>query len=111
MINRNVLKFGYKDIAVGASSFNQEMTFQQFKPPADNTSGIKYIGKEIVIKFSYEDYRELKNLLREVFERNRTIFEFKGYVFDFTKYNEENIKLCIRCLNNAMAYYFMNMAT
>ena len=114
MINSNVLKFGYGDIAVGANSSNQEIRFQQFKPPGkcgDKVSeNVEYIGEKIVMKISYEDYCELSKLLKEVSDRNISIFEFKGYVFDFTKYNEESIKVCKRNLNNAMAWYFLCIA-
>ena len=34
MINGNILKFGYGDIAVGSDGLTQRMSFQQFKPPA-----------------------------------------------------------------------------
>ena len=62
MINGNRLKFGYGDIAVGSDGLTQRMSFRQSKPPAkcgdQVLDDIEYIGDEIILKFSYEDYCE-----------------------------------------------------
>lgn len=114
MIEEKRLKFGYGDICVGSDILTQRMSFQQFKPLAkcgDQVSNdVEYIGDEIVLEFSYEDYREFGENLKQVFNKETTEFLFKEYIFDFTNFNEESIKVCKKHLNNAMELYFMCMA-
>lgn len=114
MIDGSILKFGYGDIGVDSDVLTQRMSFQQFKPPAkcgDNVSeDVEYIGEEIIMKFSFEDYCEFNKKLKEVSDRNISTFNFKGYVFDFTNYNEESVRVCKKHLRNAMYMYFMCMA-
>ena len=114
MINGNRLKFGYGNIAVGSDELTQRMSFQQFKPHAECGGNvpedIEYIGDEIILKFSYEDYCEFSKKLEQVYNKETAEFIFKGYVFDFTNFNEESIKVCKKHLNYTMRYYFMCMA-
>lgn len=114
MIEEKRLKFGYGDISVGSDGLNQRMSFQQFKPSAkcgDQVSNdVEYIGDKIVLEFSYEDYREFSKNLKQVFDKETTEFIFKEYVFDFTNFNEESIKVCNKHLNNAMQLCFMCVA-
>ena len=114
MIEGNRLKFGYGDICVGSDGLTQRMSFQQFKPPAkcgDRVSeDVEYIGEEIILQFSYEDYCWFIKNLEQVSNKESTEFLFKGHVFDFTNFNEESIKVCKKHLNSAMQYYFMWMA-
>ena len=114
MINGNRLKFGYGDIAVGSDGLTQRMSFRQFKPPAkcgdQVLDDIEYIGDEIILKFSYEDYCEFSKNIEQVSNKESTEFLFKGHVFDFTNFNEESIKVCKKHLNSAMRMYFLCMA-
>ena len=114
MINGNRLKFGYGDIAVGSDGLTQRMSFRQFKPPAkcgdQVLDDIEYIGDEIILKFSYEDYCEFSKKLEQVYNKETAEFIFKGYVFDFTNYNEESVKVCKRRSDSAMYSYFLCMA-
>ena len=114
MINGNRLKFGYGDICVRSDGLTQRISFQQFKPPAECGGNVpedvEYIGDKIILEFSYEDYCEFSNYLKQVSDKEITDFIFKGYIFDFANFNEESIKACKKHLNSAMRYYFMCMA-
>ena len=114
MIYGNVLKFGYGDIAVSSDGLTQRISFQQFKPPAECgcnvPEDVKFIGNEIILEFSYEDYCEFSKYLEQVSDKEITDFIFKGYIFDFANFNKESINVCKKHLNNAMQYYFMCMA-
>ena len=114
MINGNRLKFGYGDIAVGSDGLTQRMSFQQFKPPAkcgdQVLDDVEYIGYEIILKFSYEDYCEFSKHLEQVSNKEMTDFIFKGYIFDFANFNKESVNACKKHLNGAMQYFFMCMA-
>ena len=98
MIDGNRLKFGYGDICVRSDELTQRMSFQQFKPPAkcgDRVSeDAEYIGDEIVLEFSYEDYCEFSKNLERISNKEIIEFLFKGYAFDFINFNEESIKVC-----------------
>ena len=114
MIDGNVLKFGYGDIAVG--SYNAIMTFQQFKPHGQCGDCLKYgeniefIGEKIEIKLSYEEFLVLSLHFESVYKGNIKVIPFKDYVFDFTNYNQKSVQVCKEHLNNAMRLYTMCMA-
>ena len=115
MIDGNVIKFGYGDVAVGGLRLEQQMRFQQFKPPAkigDHVypDKVEWVGEVIRLDISYEEYRLFKDSLQEVRDKHIETFEFKGYIFDFTNYNEESIDVCNRKANEAMYCYFMCLA-
>lgn len=114
MIDGNRLKFGFGDIAVGSDALAQKIIFQQFKPPAkcgdEVSEDVEYIGDEIILRFSYEDYCEFGENLKRVSNREITEFTFKRYIFDFTNFNKESIKVCKNHLNGAMQLYFMCLA-
>lgn len=114
MIEEKRLKFGYGDICVGSDILAQRMSFQQFKPSAkcgDKVSNdVEFIGDKIVLEFSYEDYCEFIKNHKQIIRLETTEFLFKEYIFDFTKFNEESIKICKKHLNNAMQLYFMCIA-
>lgn len=114
MINGNILKFGYGDIAVGSDGLTQRISFQQFKPPAECGGNVpedvEYIGEEIVLQISYDEYHEFNKQLKSVLSKEISTFGFKGYIFDFTNYNEESIKACKQRSKSAMYSYFLCMA-
>ena len=113
MINGNRLKFGYGDIAVGSDGLTQRISFQQFKPPTEcggNVSeDVEYIGEEVILQISYEEYCEFNKQLKSVLFNSISTFSFKGYIFDFTNYNEESVKVCKRHSDSAMYNYFLCM--
>ena len=114
MIDGNILKFGYGDIAVGSDGLTQRISFQQFKPPAecggDVPEDVEYIGEEIVLQISYDEYREFNEQLKSVLSKEISTFDFKGHIFDFTNYNEESVKGCKKRSERAMYSYFLCMA-
>ena len=115
MIYGNVLKFGYGDICVGSDGLTQRMSFRQFKPPAkcgdQVLDDIEYIGDEIILKFSYEDYCEFSKKLEQVYNKETAEFIFKGYVFDFTNFNEESVQVIEINLSHVMSWKFYCMAS
>ena len=114
MIVDNRLKFGYGDISVRSNGLTRTMYFQQFKPPGicgDRVSeDVEYIGNEIELQFSYEEYCEFCKKLNQVSIKELSEFIFKGYIFDFSTYKEESVRVCERHLNIAMSWYFQSMA-
>lgn len=107
MINENVLEFGYGDIAVGANPAFLLLTFQGIKPPHKCGARLNkciehigYTGHPITISFESEkECLEFKELLTRVENKEIELFEFKSFIFDFSNYNEESIKVCQTKLN------------
>lgn len=118
MIEGNRIKFGYGDICVGASAFKQQVTFQQFKPPAEPGENVPYdvefTSEQIVIDLdlnsSFKIYNDILRSMRYVKERKITEFEIKGYILDFSNYNEKSIDVVNRALNEAARLYMMTIA-
>lgn len=113
MIIGDVLKFGYDDIGVNFGC--QTISFQQFKSLAICGSNVSYddaewVGEEINIRISYEDYCELNKALVKVLDKELKSFAFKGYTFDFTNFNEESVKVCKKALDIAIISYFISIA-
>ncbi len=92
----------------------QQIIFQQFKPPekcGDNVpEHVEYIGDEIILQISYKEYCEFNHKLKDILSQNIFTFEFKGYIFDFTYYNEESVRVCKKQSESAMYSYFLCMA-
>ena len=110
MIIKNIIKFGYGDVAVGYGI--QEITFQQFKPPSEcgtrlHSEDVEFVSEKIILDISYDDYIELRKYLKIVSNRIANEFTFKEYIFDFTNYNEESVNVCKKKLESAMYWYFL----
>lgn len=114
MIDGNILKFGYGDIEVGSNALIQAIIFQQFQPQGEcgkePPKNVEYIGSEIRIENSYDDYIEFHELLLDVQSRKISKFIFKGYEFNFENYNAESVNVCLRQLHSSMYCYFLCMA-
>lgn len=114
MINNNILKFGYGDIAVGVDELQQCMKFQQFKPPTECGkrvyADVEWIGDEIKIYLNWEEYLEFNKLLEGVRCKNISVFDFKDYIFDFTNYNEKSIQTCKKFAELSMKWYILCLA-
>ena len=116
MIEGNILKFGYGDIAVKSGPYVDAIRFTQFKPPAecgDDLKGkaIEYIGEPVEIKFnSYKECIEFSKLMDSVLNKNIELFTFKDYIFDFTNYNELSVKACKGAIDIVINNYIRLMA-
>lgn len=71
---------------------------------------VEYIGTEIRLEFSYDEYVRFEKMLLDVQNRKISKFIFKTYEFNFENYNVESVNACLRNLNFAMFYYFLCMA-
>jgi hypothetical protein len=101
MIEGKILKFGYGDIAVQNKFTNMRLV--PFKPPVEigtschdlfDNGDIVQVGEAVVIKFdTLNDFTELKEKLRSVRNTTIKVFEFKGYIFDFSNYNEKSVEV------------------
>ena len=111
MITNNVLKFGYGDILVRSDSVKQTISFQQFEPSSicggPVSENPEFIGEEIIFNISGDDYYLLQNNLRKVRNYAISVFDFKGYRFDFVNLNLGSIDAIKEHLHNAMSLYFM----
>lgn len=113
MIENNILKFRYGDICVGSDYIRKTITFQQFIPPRECGEfvelDVKFIGEKITLHISYEDYNLLSRLLSDV-TTSKSIFEFKGYTFDFQKFTMKSIDSIRKNLLNCMKLYMYAIA-
>lgn len=110
MIDGKILKFGYGDI--GVSNVWRNMRFIPFKPPVEigtdtrplfADGSIEAVGEPIMITFeTFQDFNELQDKLKNVYTQR--VFEFKGYTFDFSNYNEKSVEVC----NDALRRAYMN---
>ena len=116
MIIENRLIFGYGDIGVGFNNFG--LTFTQLKPPAEvgATLNPEYcskheieFGKEYNLTMNLDDVHELKRMINKV-TKNNCIFEYKGFIFDFSKYNEGSIDVVKKKLGNPPFFFLLPYA-
>lgn len=96
MIKGNVIKFGYGDVVVGGCNLGY-IEITNIKPPLECGQTItKDIYKDLEIGLSVRIYEEntwdIYKLMRTVNENNR-IVAYKGYVLDFSNYNEESVRV------------------
>lgn len=116
MIDGKVIKFGYGEVCVGVEPLKQEITFQNIRPPQECGTVLyedipaERFGEVISIHLSYDTYLEYKNLLRSVSNKKISEFWFKGYIFDFSNWNAESIRVCMEKADRAMTNYILCMA-
>lgn len=115
MIKGNTLYFGSGDIVVSSNSwcYSAEVGFTNIKLPCKCGDTItKEIERNIEfydsISITLEDY-ELYNLLCNV-DENNTIFIYKDYIFDFTNFNKESVRVCKDGVKNALLAYQLTLA-
>ena len=120
MIVGNRLKFGYGDIAVGTNVFSC-LTFKNFKPPEKvgttltpdliKNNEIKFESEEVRITLDYIEARILQEKLKELQEdESLREFAYKGYLFDFSKYNTESIRVVEKHLQTLIFSYISLLA-
>lgn len=114
MIDGKIIKAGYGDIAVG--NFGWHIQFTPFKPPLEVGTTVRDLfgngdivptGDTITITLNSDsDFAELKAKLEGVRPKKASkIFEFKGYTFDFSNYNEKSVEVFERVRCVAHIYY------
>ena len=94
MIIGNTIKFGYGDVVIHTNRTGY-IKFTNIKPPLEcGTSITSDMSIEYGISITiYEDeILELYNLVKAVSEDN-AIVEYKGYILDFSNYNEKSVEI------------------
>lgn len=92
MIKDNIIKFGHGDVAVGSCGMGY-VSFTNIKPPLECGQSIT---KDMDIEYGlsitiYEDCDwDLYNLMKTVNENNMVV-KYKGYVLDFSNYNQKSV--------------------
>ena len=103
MIVNKTIYFGYGDVAVGSTMSHLIIT--PIKPPQEVGSDIDMGNVEIMgepIKFTFKAIKKVNELidtLDAICPENNTLV-FRGYTFDFSKYNEQSIKVIKKHLEN-----------
>lgn len=118
-IENKILKFGYGDICVNFDSLRYCIFFIEFEP-------VKYPGykfekdesvnfkpeTEIEINilskddnFSFAKYSQFECFLKMVMSGDISCFDFDGYMFDFSNYNEKSVLACLNNLHYSVAQY------
>ena len=64
----------------------------------------------IKLPVNCDEYDELSNWLYEVENHIIDSFEFKGYIFDFSNYNKESIRVCKKYAYRAISGYLLSLA-
>ena len=112
MVEGNRIKFGYGDVAIGSKYMT--IIINSIKPPQE--VGTKIEDKNMIqssfsiILDDWVDILELTNLIKLIKDHKKDSFEFKGYVFDYSNYNEASIKVLEKHLSNAISLYIMTIA-
>lgn len=102
MIKGNIIEFGYGDVVISSNSMLEYIKFTNIAPPmkcgAKVTSDLALEYGESITIYGDGD-RELYNLIKTV-DRNNTIVKYKGYVLDFSNYNEKSIEIALKHSRN-----------
>ncbi|MGJ0846576.1 hypothetical protein ACR77J_07800 [Tissierella praeacuta] len=94
MIEGNVIKFGYGDVVVSSYGMGY-VDFTNIKPPIECGSTVKKdmnLEYGLSIRIHEDKHWELYDLIKTVNKDNR-IVQYKGYVLDFSNYNEESVRV------------------
>lgn len=116
-INNKTFYFGYGDILVNSC----EMPFIRFTgivPPLeigtvvdqDTLADLDGATETIEIKFdSLKEAHNFKHMLERVNRLNNS-FEYGGYAFDFSNYNESSIQVLLTHINSVITSFVRLMA-
>lgn len=109
MIKGDTICFGYGDVAVYTFTWSNEIWFRQFKPSQEcgtrvNADDVVWIGEWIKLELNEEECKWWLEKLKKVFNHQITAFEFKGYVFDFSNYNEKSINVAVKHVYRVYSY-------
>lgn len=114
MIIEKTIKFGYGTVLIGSCSLSKLMTFQHIQPPKP-IGDLKDVDLSDVIvleevEFEYQsDMRTLRTELDSLPEEN-LFLEFRGYILDFSNYNEESVNMLRRSLNQVINGWQLGLA-
>ena len=108
MIDGNRLIFGYGTISVTYQPFMRALQFMTIKPPQNigtdlKNSNAQYVGKSVYICIELEQISEFNKLLDNV--TNEPIFEYGGYIFDFSENKVESINAVRKVFNTLTSSY------
>ena len=114
MITENRITFGQGTVLVGAALLASEINFRATKDA--HTVGelvdheIIQTGRTISIPLNLQSYSELEDKLKQVEERKTDTFSFCNYVFDFSYYNPESIRVIRMHAKKAVQAYCVALA-
>lgn len=115
MIKGNVIELGYGDVCIGADPMGF-VHIQNIKPPyppgttLTDKCEVELLGERITIRVSTGDLSYITEVCKEVRSGQTTTFPFHGYLFDFSKYDEESVRVLEEKVRHALAYSMLAMA-
>lgn len=106
MIKNKTIYFGKGNTSVGFSLNTLILIeiepVQQIGTILHSDSDIK-MGKRVVIQSNVEEFQKFKDKLNNMNKDTEDKqIEFKGYIFDFSEFNQKSIKNLILCVDVAM---------
>lgn len=113
---KSTFYFGYGTIRVG--SYWHELIFQSIEPPQEvgtdlnkvEPNSVRFVGQIYAMPLSWEDLNTIFSYLDYIEEDEGGEFEFKGWIFDFHKYNPKSIEAIRSNLENIRKSYLSCMA-
>lgn len=113
---KSTFYFGYGTIVVG-SHWNR-LIFQSIEPAQAvgtdlnkvEPNSIRFVGQIYTMLLSWEDLKTISSYLDYIEEDEGGEFEFKGWIFDFHKYNTKSVEVIRRHLENIRKSYLSCMA-
>lgn len=112
MIIGKTFKFGHGDIAV--KSMLNFLELQAFRPPQELGTyvipdRVEYLSEKFIIRFdSLDETSKLRQLLASA--KENPVFDYAGYVFDFTNYDERSVNVVLKHLASLENMILMCMA-
>ena len=104
-VKNKIIKFGYGNVQVQASSLLCDISFREFKPPIEvgtkitdkiiQENNLEYVSEPIIINFkTLEELYDFRKLLMEI-DENHTCFKYSDCVFDFSNYNYKSVEVVL----------------
>lgn len=118
-IENKIICFGYGDVQVGSTW--SVIKFRGFKPPVEigtiitdeviEDNNLEYITEPIAINFAtIEELINFKKLVEDIDGNNNICFEYCGYTFDFSNYNQKSIEVVLYHIGKIRQYLVSLMA-
>lgn len=115
MIKGKVIELGYGDVLIGADPMGY-VHIQNIKPPyppgtvLTDKCEVEAFGERIIINIAMGDLSYITEVCKEVRSGVTTSFPFHGYLFDFTKYDPESVRVLEEKVRGALTYAMLALA-
>ena len=109
MIQNKTIQFGHGTIWITTSINRMIFTHikEQYECGGEVDPNNTTVIRSISLAFTYDEFVQFEALIRKVLDKEILVFDFKGYTFDFSKWNIGSVYSCLQSIDNIRSIYLI----